>query len=252
MRISYLCLLEPLVSQDLELLFSVITEQLSKCSQDLTQSLQLCYHTIYLLLRIQARTAGVEKCRKLFAPIISQIQPLSPGQVTGQSSGGTHNKTSTQEDHKKAGKASELTKACLDLMSYEQGYGSWIYENWKDHFHADSSIFPDDLVETLGKLNVRQRRDKLYRLRELEERRQGDESAEASEAELQSEHNEKAISGRLGTGVGSSDQESPVDDKNMEIDGNREGVVGLAVGDGRSVKLEGVTGTEVQLALICL
>ncbi|KAI0776462.1 hypothetical protein BC629DRAFT_1526371 [Irpex lacteus] len=128
-------------------------------------------------------------------------------------------------------------------MAYEQQWGRAPYEYWKDYFHADSSIFPDELVETLGKLIVRQDDDVLYRLRELEERKQESRYLE-SRVKLDSDDKEKDISGSLGSKVGSSDQESSMDDKATEIDKNREGLVGLAVGDGMSVELQGVTGTE--------
>lgn len=243
LRITYLYLTEPLEPQDLKLLSSVITDQLSECS-DLTQSLKLCYHIIYLLLLLQAKTAGVEKCRELFVPIISQIQSLSFGQLTEQNREETQDAVADHEDQKQASNATKLVKACLDLMAYEWRFAGWGYVLWKEYSQADNSIFPNDLVETLGKLIVRQDDDKLYRLRELEERKQASQNQRHSEVELQSDDKGKGIS-LPSSGVGGSDQESSVDDKTMEIDMNREGLVGLAVGDGRSVGLEGVTRIEV-------
>ncbi|KAI0776473.1 hypothetical protein BC629DRAFT_1441423 [Irpex lacteus] len=208
---------------------------------------EMINYVVGIPYNLPPNTAGVEKCRELFVPIIPQIQSLSSGQPTEQGREETVDAIEGHEDQQQASDATKLVKACLYLMAYEHGRGYvsyWDYDEWLEKFRSSNTIFPDDLVDTLGKLIVRQDDDELYRLRELEERKQRDESAEASEVELQSEHNEKAISGRFGTGVGGSDQESPVDDKTMEIDRNREGLVGLAVGDDGSVGFEGVTGID--------
>ncbi len=241
---TYLYLTEPLEPQDLELLFSVITEQLSKCSQNLTQTLKLCYHIIYLLLLLQAKTAGVEKCRELFVPIISQIQSLSSGRPTEQRREETVHAIEGHEDQQQASDATRLVKACLDLMAYERGSGGWDYGTWKAYSQMDSSIFPDDLVETLGKLLVRQDGDKLYRLRKLEERKQKGKNSEA-QVELKFADKGKDILGRLGTGVGNSGQEDSSKDETIEIYDTREGLVGLAVEGGTSPELDGIAVLKV-------
>ncbi|KAI0776443.1 hypothetical protein BC629DRAFT_645556 [Irpex lacteus] len=129
-------------------------------------------------------------------------------------------------------------------MAYEQGWGDYLYAYWKEYFHADSSIFPDDLVEALGRLIVGQGSNKPHHLRQLEERRQQSKSTEDSDVGVQSDDEGKDIPGRPSTGVGNTDQEDSANNKTMEIYDTREGLVGLALGDERSVGLEGVTGTE--------
>lgn len=121
---------------------------------------------MYLLLLLQAKTAGEEKCQELFTPIVSHLQSLSFIKDTISIG---------EENYNQAGKASKLAKTCLHLMSFEHiRWTSDSYEEWKPQFSHTQTIFPDSLVATLGTLVTKQNNyeSQPYRLQELEERKQ--------------------------------------------------------------------------------